>query len=724
MDIKVIKRDGREVNYQVSKIESAISKAWFKVLKESGEDMSDTKLAAFINTTSENLADEVELEIENLSRVTSKKEFSVEDIQDIVKDVLLESNFTSVAKEYIDYSAQRKAKRESQMDMVTQLDKLLSGDKEMNNENANKDSRTFFTKRDLMAGVVAKSEGLKMLPKNVREAHIRGDIHYHDLDYSPYLPYTNCCLIDLKFMFENGFNMGNAVIGKPKSIQTAVAQTAQIVANVASSQYGGTSINKIDEILEPYAMLNYKKHILEAKKYHVPDPIRYAKDKTTKDIYDSMQSLEYEINTLFSSNGQTPFTTLGFGLTESWAGREIQKAILQVRMNGLGEDRKTAIFPKLLFTIKNGLNLHESDPNYDIKKMAIQCASERMYPDIINYDTIKRLTGSAKASMGCRSFLQGWIDPETGIETDDGRMNLGVVTLNLPRIAIQSKGDKEYFWSLFDQRMDTIHDALKFRKERVFDVSIENAPILYKYGAFGKKLEPGDNIPEKLFLNLRSTISIGYIGLYEVGALFYGSEWEKNPEAKEFTLSILRKMKDKSLSWSEDEGVWYSVYGTPSESLTDRFCKLDTDKYGVIKDVTDKDYYTNSFHYDVRKSPNPFEKIDFEKDYPVYASGGFIHYVEYPKVQHNKAALEAVWDYSYDKIGYLGTNTPIDKCYECGSEAEFKTTAKGFECPNCGNNNPDTCDVVRRTCGYLGNPLARPMAHGRHEEISSRVKHI
>ena len=420
---------------------------------------------------------------------------------------------------------------------------------------------------------------------------------------------------------------------------------------------------------------------------------------------------------------QTPFTTIGFGLTESWIGKEIQKAILNVRINGLGVDRKTAIFPKLIFFIKDGLNLHKGEPNYDIKQLALKCSSERMYPDIINADTLERLTGSVKASMGCRSFLQGWTDPETGKQVDDGRMNLGVVTLNIPRIALQSRNSQEDFWKLLDERMDIAHEALKLRKERCFEAIPANAPILYKHGAFGTKLKDGEDV-RQLFLNKRATISIGYFGLYEAGTVFYGPEWENNKKAKTFTLNILKRMKELGAQWSDEEDVWYSVYGTPSESLTDRFCKMDKEKFGSISDITDKDYYTNSYHYDVRKNPTPFEKLDFEKDYPVHASGGFIHYVEYPNVKNNIAALEAVWDYSYDKVGYLGTNTPIDKCYECGSEIEFTPTADGFECSVCGNHDPEKCDVVKRTCGYLGNPLARPMIHGRHEEIASRVKHV
>ena len=303
-------------------------------------------------------------------------------------------------------------------------------------------------------------------------------------------------------------------------------------------------------------------------------------------------------------------------------------------------------------------------------------------------------------------------------------MNLGVVTLNLPRIAIESDGDFEKFWRIFDERTQIVKDALVYRINRTKEASPTNAPILYQYGAFGKRLKPTDSVDE-VFKNRRATVSFGYIGLYEVGKVFYGAEWEENSEAKEFTLSVIRKMKKLCEDWSEEFGYHFSVYSTPSESLTDRFCRMDTEKFGLIADITDKGYYTNSFHYDVRKNPTPFEKLDFEKDFvKAGATGGFIHYCEYPVLQQNPKALEAVWNYAYDRVGYLGTNTPIDKCFECSFEGDFQPTAKGFKCPNCGNTNPKTCDVVKRTCGYLGNPQARPMVKGRHKEISARVKHM
>ncbi|EJF00931.1 anaerobic ribonucleoside triphosphate reductase, partial [Liquorilactobacillus mali KCTC 3596 = DSM 20444] len=489
-------------------------------------------------------------------------------------------------------------------------------------------------------------------------------------------------------------------------------------------QYGGCSADRVDELLAPFAKRNYEKHLVDAKDY-IDDNDKlheFAKKKTKKDIYDAMQGLEYEINTLFSSQGQTPFTTLGFGLGTSWIEREIQKSILQIRIKGLGKEKRTAIFPKLVFTLKKNLNLKPGDPNYDIKELAVECATKRMYPDVLMYDKIKELTGSFKVPMGCRSFLQGWKD-ENEKEVNSGRMNLGVVTVNLPRIAIEARGDKKLFWKIFNEKMGICKEALVFKAKRVEQAIPENAPILYQYGAFGKRLKPGEDV-STLFKKRRATISLGYIGLYEVGTAFYGPDWESNKEAHEFTVEIVRQLKKNCVAWSDEYDYHFSVYSTPSESLTDRFCVLDTKRFGKIKDITDKEYYTNSFHYDVRKHPSPFEKLTFEEDYPKYASGGFIHYCEYPNLRQNPKALESVWDWAYDKVGYLGTNTPIDHCFKCGFEGEFKPTARGFECPDCGNHDPKTCDCVKRTCGYLGNPLQRPMVHGRHAEIASREKNL
>ena len=706
----VEKRDGRRVVFDVDKIDKALHKAADKV-------MDVTPLVEKrLNALTERIVTEIH------SRFP--KGVKIYEIQNIVEHELLEAKEYALAEEYITYRTQRDFERSKATDINFSIHKLLNKDQAVVNENANKDSDVFNTQRDLTAGIVGKSIGLQMLPKHVANAHQKGDIHYHDLDYSPYTPMTNCCLIDFKGMLENGFKIGNAEVESPKSIQTATAQISQIIANVASSQYGGCSADRIDEVLAPYAEKNYQKHLKDAEEWVLPEKREdYAWKKTQKDIYDAMQSLEYEINTLFTSNGQTPFTSLGFGLGTNRFEREIQKAILNIRIKGLGSEHRTAIFPKLIFTLKRGLNLEEGTPNYDIKQLALECATKRMYPDVLSYDKIIELTGSFKVPMGCRSFLQGWKD-ENGVEVNSGRMNLGVVTVNLPRIALESEGDMNKFWEIFNERMNIAEDALVYRVERTKEATPANAPILYQYGAFGHRLGKEESV-DQLFKNRRATVSLGYIGLYEVATVFFGNSWEHNLEAKEFTLDIIRDMKRRVEEWSDQYGYHFSIYSTPSESLTDRFCRLDTEKFGSIPDITDKEYYTNSFHYDVRKNPTPFEKLDFEKVYPeAGASGGFIHYCEYPVLQQNPKALEAVWDYAYDRVGYLGTNTPIDRCYKCDFEGDFEPTERGFACPNCGNSDPKTVDVVKRTCGYLGNPQARPMVNGRHKEIAARVKHM
>jgi ribonucleoside-triphosphate reductase len=704
----VQKRDGRMQKYSRKKITEAL----FQAVEQLDLNYSIDDLKA--------IAYEVEEMIlhKNLTHLNTKE------IDFMVLDILKSYEYDDLAEGYIQRREEKEKERETRRDVNVMIKSLLQKEKSIVNENANKDSKVFNTQRDLTAGIVGKALGLKMLPPHVANAHEKGELHYHDLDYTPYAPMSNCCLIDFKHMFEEGFQIGNAEVGSPKSIQTAAAQTAQIIANVASSQYGGCSFDRIDEVLAPYAELNYKKHMTTARDWIEGEDRQqaFATEKTKKDIYDAMQSLEYEINTLYTSQGQTPFTSLGFGLGSNWIEREIQKAILKVRINGLGKEKRTAIFPKLIFTLKRGLNLNPDDPNYDIKTLALECSTKRMYPDVLSYDKLIDITGSFKTPMGCRSFLQGWKD-EQGNDVAAGRMNLGVVTLNIPRIAIESKGNKNKFSALLEERLQVVKDALMFKAERVMDAEPANAPILYMHGAFGKRLSKEDKVSQ-LFLNKRATISLGYIGLYEAAAQFFGPEWECDEEAKQFTLSIMKELKQHADEWGNESGIHVSVYSTPSESLTDRFCKLDTEKFGLIKDITEKGYYTNSFHYDVRKNPTPFEKLDFEKDYPQFTGGGFIHYCEYPKLQTNPKALEAVWDYAYDRVGYLGTNTPIDHCYECDYDGDFNPTENGFECPSCGNTNPETCDVVKRTCGYLGNPQKRPMVEGRHKEIASRVKHI
>ncbi|WP_336682750.1 anaerobic ribonucleoside-triphosphate reductase [Enterococcus casseliflavus] len=706
----VVKKDGSSMDYDSNRILRAVTMA----IKRTGD-------SADLNGLAEQVLQSFESFITNKDG-SLPVEIDSDKIRNIVESTLMGLN-PPVATSYIEYRHSQDIQRKGLTDVVRSVSRVKDKDASVVNENANKDSERFNVERDLTAGSVAKTFGLKILPKKVANAHIKGDIHFHDLDYMPYAPMTNCCLIDFEGMLKNGFEIGNAEVESPKSIQTAVAQVAQIIANVSSSQYGGCSFDRADEVLAPYARMNFEKHKQKAEVWGIERTGDYALISTVKDIEDAIQSLEYEINTLYNANGQTPFVTLGFGLGTEILETKIQEAIFKVRMKGLGSSGKTAIFPKLVFTLKRGLNLCPNDPNYHVKQLALECSAKRMYPDILSYDKIKDLTGGGfRVPMGCRSFLQTWRGVD-GNEINSGRMNLGVTTLNLPRIAIMAHGSKANFWKTLDNRMAIIKEACAYRISRVKEATPKNAPILYQAGAFGRKLSENDQVWD-LFKNRRATISVGYIGMYEVVSQFYGSDWETNDEAKAFSLDILRHMKELADQWCEEFDVHVSIYSTPSESLTDRFCRMDTEKFGIIKDVTDKEYYTNSFHYDVRKKPTPFEKIDFEMDYPQYCSGGFIHYCEYPKLTTNLKALENVWDYAYDRVGYLGTNTPIDKCYECNYEGDFAPTDRGFKCPQCGNKNPKTSDVVKRTCGYLGNPQARPMVKGRHKEISARVKHM
>ncbi|WP_373742367.1 anaerobic ribonucleoside-triphosphate reductase [Jeotgalibaca porci] len=510
--LTVLKTDGRMMPFKIEKIVAAIEKANHMNGQSDSEDAAELQ----------NIINKIHIQMQSY---TGEK-ITTEAIHERVESMLATSELTQTAANYHQYRLNKRKARESQRSIESRVQSLIQADETILNENANKDSRVFNTIRDLTAGVTAKALGLRMLPAHVENAHLRGDIHFHDLDYHPYSPMTNCCLIDFEYMFEQGFTIGNAEVEKPKSIQTAAAQMAQIIANVSSSQYGGTSADRIDELLSPYAQMNEQKHRAEAEKWVQPDKqADYAWEKTKKDIYDAMQSLEYEVNTLYTSNGQTPFVTFGFGLGTNRYEREIQKAILTVRIQGLGKECRTAIFPKLVFGIREGVNLRPTDPNYDIKQRAIECATKRMYPDIINYDKLVALTGSYKVPMGCRSFLQSWQDAD-GNEVTNGRMNLGVVTLNVPRIAIESNGDMQEFWQLLRERIAIVKDALVYRVERVKEARPENAPILYMNGAWGHKLTAEEDV-DTLFKNKRATVSMGYIGLYESAAVFYGPAWEK-----------------------------------------------------------------------------------------------------------------------------------------------------------------------------------------------------
>ena len=703
----VIKRDGSRSTFEIQRIINAVKKA-----------------AQAVNIQDERFCHQIGQQVCEQIFSRYQHEIDISQIQQIVENQLMASQYPQIARAYIEYRHDRDLAREKRSKLTKDIEGLIEqSNVELLNENANKDAKVIPTQRDLLAGIVARHYAKHyILPRDVVEAHEKGEIHYHDLDYAPFFPMFNCMLVDLKGMLTHGFKMGNAEIEPPKSIGTATAVTAQIIAQVASHIYGGTTINRIDEVLAPYVQQSYEKHLKTAEQWHIPQAQAYADAQIEKECFDAFQSLEYEVNTLHTSNGQTPFVTFGFGLGTSWQERLIQKSILLNRIRGLGKNHKTPVFPKLVFTIKKGINQAAGDPNYDIKQLALECASKRMYPDILNYDQVVKVTGSFKAPMGCRSFLGAY--EQDGEMQHDGRNNLGVVSLNLPRIALEAKGDEKGFYAILDQRLALVKKALMTRIARLENTKARVAPILYMEGACGVRLKADDNVAQ-IFKNGRASISLGYIGIHETINALYGSKHIYDDESlRRKGIEIVDYLSKTAKQWRAETGYAFSLYSTPSENLCDRFCRLDTKQFGVIEGVTDKGYYTNSYHLDVEKKVNPYDKLDFEMPYPSLASGGFICYGEYPNVQHNLKALEDVWDYSYDRVPYYGTNTPIDECYECGFSGEFECTSKGFTCPKCGNHDSEKVSVTRRVCGYLGSPDARPFNAGKQEEVKRRVKHL
>ncbi|ENE5170961.1 anaerobic ribonucleoside-triphosphate reductase [Vibrio cholerae] len=702
----VIKRDGSKAPFNRDRIQAAV---------ESAAEHADQEIAIYAL----NVALAVELKLRDYDEV------HITEIQTLVENELMQGPYKALARSYIEYRHDRDVAREKQSKLTKEIEGLIQeSNADLLNENANKDGKVIPTQRDLLAGIVAKHYAkTRILPRDVVQAHESGDIHYHDLDYAPFFPMFNCMLIDLKGMLTHGFKMGNAEIDTPKSISTATAVTAQIIAQVASHIYGGTTINRIDEVLAPYVTASYEKHLEIAREWDIHSPEAFAKARTEKECYDAFQSLEYEVNTLHTANGQTPFVTFGFGLGTSWESRLIQQSILKNRIAGLGKNRKTAVFPKLVFAIKDGLNHKAEDPNYDIKQLALECASKRMYPDILNYDKVVEVTGSFKTPMGCRSFLNPY--EENGELIHEGRNNLGVVSLNLPRIALQAKGDINKFYSLLDDKLKLARRALDTRINRLENVKARVAPILYMEGACGVRLKANDSIAD-IFKHGRASISLGYIGVHETIMALFGKQKHvyDDVQLREEAVKIIQHLRNAVEQWKKETGYAFSLYGTPSENLCSRFCRIDAKQFGVVEGVTDKGYYTNSFHLDVQKKVNPYDKIDFEMPYPEISSGGFICYGEFPNMQRNVEALENVWDYSYHRVPYYGTNTPIDECYECGFTGEFDCTSKGFVCPRCGNHEPTKVSVTRRVCGYLGSPDARPFNVGKQEEVKRRVKHL
>lgn len=639
---------------------------------------------------------------------------------------------------------------------------LFGGDETKTKENANKDARLFSTFRDLEAGEVSRFYALQRLPERVSGAHVSGDIHFHDLDYTVPGGMFNCMLVDLPFILSReDFPIGNTRVKHVRSVETATDLIPQIAAQVSVGQYGGQTYSKLDEVLEPYVMYTYRRELARALENATRvaaemgvagvEPldksvallvasgerdrvaagvgqkiwdmsVAEAKKRTESIVYDSMEGVEYALNTV-QGNGQTPFVTISFGLATSWAGRVVQKAILKVRINGYGAQSKTPVFPKLVYMLKEGVNMRPGDPNYDVKRLALYCASKRIYPDFQSVDNTVRDLGFNPTSMGCRSFLSYYENPETGEPVEYGRFNVGVVTLNLPRIAMQTESTEE-FMRLLDARAGIVREALDWRFDQVREATASQSPIHYVTGAAGVAMSPSDKVGD-LVEGGYATASMGYIGVYEAVARFYGGDWYGNREAVEFSVNIVRRLDELARSWKAESGRGYGVYGTPSESLCDRFARLDTRLFGDVENITSKGYYQNSFHVDVRKNMSPFEKWRVEAQYLPYTTGGAIDYVETETLLKNPDALESIVDAAVAAgVRYFGVNQPVSQCFECDYSGEFAADVRGFYCPECGERDEEKISVVRRVCGYLGSFADRPVVEGKRKEIVARVKHL
>ena len=726
---EVIKRDGSVVDFDNNRIIRAITMAF----KQSSEPMN------------KELAEKIASQIENID----KNRMSVEDIQDLVVKKLMASSEKDIAISYQSYRAIKTEIRNKQKGIYKNIAELVdASNDDMLSENANKDAKTISVQRDLLAGISSKDYYLnKILPKHLKKAHEKGEIHIHDLDYLLFKE-TNCELVDIERMLKGGCNIGNAKMLEPNSVDVAVGHIVQIIASVSSNTYGGCSIPYLDRALVPYIKKSFKKHFRKGLKYveripqeevdrvieegnieysnlklkeKYPLAYEYTCDLTRESIKQAMQGLEYEINSLSTVNGQTPFTTIGIGTETSWEGRMVQEFVFRTRMEGFGAKKETAIFPKIVYAMCEGLNMDKEDPNWDISQFAFECMTKSIYPDILFITKEQLENGTVVYPMGCRAFLSPWFNKD-GKEIYSGRFNIGATSINLPRIAIKFKGDEEGFYKELDRILDLCKENSVFRAHYLEKTQAEMAPILWMSGALAVK-NPKDTIGDLIWGGY-ATVSIGYIGLSEVSQLLYGKDFSQDEETYHKTYDILKHIADKVKEFKKQTNLGFALYGTPSESLCDRFARIDKEEFGIIEGITDKGYYDNSFHVSSHIQINPFEKLRLEALGHQYSAGGHISYIETDSLKNNIDAIHGILKYAKSVgIHYMGINQPVDKCHVCGFKGEFLATERGFECPNCGNHDNDKMSVIRRVCGYLSQPNARPFNKGKQKEIMSRVKH-
>ena len=708
--MKVIKRDGRAVDYDRSKIEVAITKANEEV--KSKERATKTEIKEIIKY------------IEELN----KKRMLVEDIQDIIEQKLMEIEKYELAKRYIVYRYTRALVRKQNTTDETILGIIRNENKELAEENSNKNTLLASTQRDYIAGEVSRDLTKRLLlPEKIAKADEEGILHFHDADYFVQ-PIFNCCLINISDMLDNGTVMNGKMIESPKSFQVACTVATQIIAAVASNQYGGQSVDM--KHFGKYLRKSYNKFKKEFEtKYKgklTPDIIEnLAQDRLKAELKAGVQTIQYQINTLMTTNGQSPFVTLFLHLEDGdpyiKENAMIIEEILRQRYEGIKNEAGiyvTPAFPKLVYVLDECNALKGGEYDY-LTKLAVKCSAKRMYPDYISAKKMREIyEGNVFSPMGCRSFLSPWKDEE-GNYKFEGRFNQGVVSINLPQIAIIADGDEEKFWKLLDERLELCYEALMCRHYALLGTSSDISPIHWQYGAISR-LKKGEKI-DKLLYGGYSTMSLGYIGVYEMTKAMKGVS-HTEPEGREFAMKVMKHLKEATEKWKKETNIGFALYGTPAESLCYKFARIDKDKFGIIKDVTDKGYYTNSYHVDVREKIDAFEKLGFESEFQKISTGGCISYIEIPNMQKNIDALETAVKFIYDNIQYAEFNTKSDFCHECGFDGEIIINKDNeWECPNCGNKDRSKLTVVRRTCGYLGENFWNA---GKTKEIKQRVMHL
>ena len=728
--MKIIKRSGVEVFFDSNKIVAAVQKANASVIDY--EKLSDEQI--------QEIADNVEVACENM-----KRSASVEEIQDMVENQLMNQHAFTVARNYITYRYKRALVRKSNSTDEQILSLLECNNEEVKQENSNKNPTVNSVQRDYMAGEVSKDITKRfLLPEDIVEAHEKGLIHFHDADYFAQHMH-NCCLVNLEDMLQNGTVISETGIDRPRSFSTACNIATQAIAQIASSQYGGQSISLSH--LAPFVQVSREKFRIQGRTEFEKIGLDLDEEKINKvaemrvreEINRGVQMIQYQVITLMTTNGQAPFITVFMYLDEVPEGQTrddlaaIIEEMLHQRIKGVKNEKGvfiTPAFPKLIYVLEED-NIHETSKYFYLTRLAAQCTAKRMVPDYISEKKMKELKvdkngeGHCYPCMGCRSFLTPYIDPETGKPKYYGRFNQGVVTINLVDVACSSGKDEKKFWKILDERLKLCYRALMCRHKRLLGTPSDVAPILWQNGALAR-LKKGETI-DKLLFGGYSTISLGYAGLCECTRYMTGVSHTEPETGTPFALRVMQRLNDACAEWKEKENMDFSLYGTPLESTTYKFAKCLQKRFGIIEGVTDKNYITNSYHVHVTENINAFDKLKFESQFQKLSPGGAISYVEVPNMQDNIDAVIAVMKYIYDNIMYAELNTKSDYCMECGYDGEIKIVEEKdsgklvWECPNCGNRDQDKMSVARRTCGYIGTQFWN---QGRTQEIKERVLHL